>query len=626
VAAVPGLRLAPPTLRNNAAASGLVILLTYSGCICSRTILPAEAVRDFGDTGAPLPDARAYLGMARAMLDETGGVAAPAPPPAAGRRVMFALWRDGQASVATATGATFADAVAGAIASFQSGGADGGTHGSAGRLELDVPTVLDGASLDEDMEVPLPSVGLEGVLVTRDDGKTGFVLPGEVVERGMFHSNKIDHAAIASLLAARAGVPESDLGAMRAYRFRADAHIESPDRDAALPVLRGMVQPTRDVTADVLLAAVRRGADYLTRILGTSGRYVYVYHPVEDRDDTSYGWLRHAGTTYALFEAYEEFGTPSYLEKGELALRYLASHMAQDPASQGKYVVDTDDEEQQKVGGAGLALLAFAKHAAVVGTHGGSNAPEDLDTMRALARFILKQQYDDGHFRCNADIERETGKRLKRELWYYPGEAVLALVRLYAVDPQRSYLDAARKGADWIVRVRDAYVSEDNQDHDHWMSYAFNDLYRVTHNEAYLKHAYKIARAILWKQRGESNAPSPDFVGTFYDGQTTPASTRVEAYDADIVLSRFAGKPEPWLVGPAKQAARSMLGQQFDPDDDYWLKNPAKAGGGVRESLFVHDVRIDYVQHAMSAWLHLARILRDANYGKTGVPSQDPVR
>ena len=46
----------------------------------------------------------------------------------------------------------------------------------------------------------------------------------------------------------------------------------------------------------------------------------------------------------------------------------------------------------------------------------------------------------------------------------------------------------------------------------------------------------------------------------------------------------------------------------------------------MRESLFNASIEIDYVQHAMSAWLHLARILRDPAYGKTGVPSQDPVR
>ncbi len=534
---------------------------------------------------------------------------------------MLALFYRGQTLVATANGPTLADAVAAAAESILAQSATAGaTPFADGRLELDVPTSVDGASVDEDMSVPLASIGLEGVLVTREDGKTGVVLPEEVVERAMFHSNKLDHAAIAAVLAARAGVPQRDLATMRAYRFHADVHVESPSHDAALAVLRGMVQRPGEVTAEALLAGVRRGADYLTRIVGPQGRYVYMYHPVDDRDDSSYGWLRHSGTTYALFEAYEEFGAPSHLEKGEIALRYLASHLSQDSASQGKYALDSNDEEQQKVGGAGLALLAFAKHAAVTGKR------DDIETMRALARFIIKQQYEDGHFRCNADVERETGKKLKRELWYYPGEAVLALMRLYAIEPQQAYLDAARRGADWIVRVRDASVSQDNLSHDHWMSYAFNELYRVTRDDAYLKHAYEIARAIQSKQRGPNDAPAADFIGTFYEGQTTPAATRLEAYDADIVLSRFSGKPDAWLVGSAKLAARSVLGQQFDSDGSYWLKNPAKANGGVRESLFAQDVRIDYVQHAMSAWLHLARILRDPDYGKGGVPSQDPVR
>jgi uncharacterized protein YyaL (SSP411 family) len=345
-----------------------------------------------------------------------------------------------------------------------------------------------------------------------------------------------------------------------------------------------------------------------------------MYHPAADRDDTQYGWLRHAGTTYALLEAYEEFRSPAYLEHAERALRYLTGHMRDAPGADGKYIVDTNEEEQQKVGGAGLALLAFAKHAAVSGSR------TELETMRALARFIMKQQYEDGHFRANADLERESGKKLKREPVYYPGEAVLSLLRFYAIDPQQAYLDAARRGVDYVVHVRDANVSEDNQEHDHWMAYALNDLYRVTRDPAYLEHAFKIGRAIQRKQHGQLAAPAPDWPGTFYEGQTTPGATRVEAYDAQIALSRFAGKPDAWLLGPAREVASSMLGQQFDEDNDYWLKNPAKSRGGVRESLFVQDIRIDYVQHAMSAWLHLARILRNPDYGKTGIPSQDPVQ
>jgi hypothetical protein len=565
-----------------------------------------------------VPDAAPYLAMARAILEHRGREGAAQPPAAAGRRVVLACYQPGSETlVGTASGATMGDAVASAAESILPKVKDA----KACRLELDVPTHLSGATVEQDEELPLASVGLEGVLVTEDDGKTGVVLPGEIVQRGMFLDGKthgLSHGKLSVLLSARSGVPEPSLGAMRAYRFEADAHVENAAHDGVLPVLRGMVEAPRDVTPERLVAAVRHGADYLVRVMNAEGRYVYMYHPVDDRDDAAYGWLRHAGTTYALLEAYEELGTPEYLQKSELALRYLEAHLKDDPASQGKYALDTNDEEQQKVGGAGLALIAFAKHAAVTGKR------SELETMRALARLIMKQQYEDGHFRANADLE--SGKKLKREPVYYPGEGVLGLIRLYAIDPQSAYLDAAVRGADWVVHVRDAYVSEDNQEHDHWISYAIDDLYRVTHDAAYLEHAYKIARAIQKKQRPASGAPARDFVGTFYDGQTTPASTRVEAYDADIALSRFAGKPDEWLVTPAVEVARTILGQQFDADDDYWLKNPAKAQGGVRESLFVHDVRIDYVQHAMSAWLHLARILRDPAYGKTGVPSQDPVR
>jgi hypothetical protein len=381
-----------------------------------------------------------------------------------------------------------------------------------------------------------------------------------------------------------------------------------------------MVDHPAQATVDGLLAGVRSGADYLSRVISDQGRYLYLYHPVEDRDDSSYGWLRHAGATYALLEAYEEFGTRPYLERAERALGYVKAHLVDDPDRQGKYILDTNDEEQQKVGGAGLVLLAFAKDAAATGNRA------ELETMRALARSIIGQQYPDGHYRANADLPDDSGKKRKREPVYYQGEAALALLRLYAIDPQPAYLDSARRAADWVVHVRDVDVSQDNQEHDHWISYALNDLYRVARDEAYVEHAYKIARAILNKQHRAGSSPAPDWVGTFYEGQTTPGATRLEAYAADVVLSRVAGRPDAWLIDPAREVAASMLGQQFGPENDYWLSNPVKASGGVRESLFVQDVRIDYVQHAMSAWLHLAREIRDPAYGKTGSPSQDPVR
>ena len=587
--------------------------VTLAGC--SRGCGPPreDIARDFGDTKAPAPDALPYLAMARAIVEHRGRGAVPEPPPAAGRRVFVVAWRaPSDPLVASANGATLADAVAAAadVLTAQTQDARGV------RLELDVAVSVEGGSLESEPG-PIVSIGQSGILAAGEGGKVGFVLPGEIVQRGLFRRAQgsrqpaLDGEKLETLFADRAAVSKEDLKGMRIYRFFVDAHVESSDRTRALAVYRGMVEHPAQVTTGLLFGAVRRGADYLARILGDEGRYVYVYHPAEDRDDSSYGWLRHAGTTYALLEAYEQFGVPLYLEKSERALGYLKRRMRDDPSSQGKYVLDTLDEEQQKVGGAGLALLAFAEHAAA------TRKRDNIDTMRALARFIMAEQYADGHFRSNADLPEESGKKRKREPIYYPGEAILALVRLYAIDPQSTYLDAARRAADWVVHTRDANTTEDTQEHDHWMAYACNDLYRATSDPSYLSHAQKIARAILKKQRKAADAPAPDWIGTFYQGESTLAATRLEAYDSVIRLTRFAGLPDPGLVEAAQNVGAFLAGQQFDLENGYWLRNPSKASGGVRESLFVSDVRIDYVQHAMSAWLHLARILDDPAYGAT---------
>jgi hypothetical protein len=288
------------------------------------------------------------------------------------------------------------------------------------------------------------------------------------------------------------------------------------------------------------------------------------------------------------------------------------------------YLIDGEGEEQQKVGGAGLAMIALAKRVTALRGAGPLAMPQpdvsgDLEDLRALARFIVHQQYADGHFRANVDVEKETGeqRKVKKEVIYYTGEAILGLLRLYALDPDSRWLDAARRGADFVVKVRDASLSVDQQEHDHWMSYAIDELERVAPDPAYVAHAWKIAKAIKLKQWTSSDAPAPDFVGGFYaEAPSTPASTRLEAYDSDMKLSRHLGEQEGWLFEPAKTMAAFILAQQFDEARSFMLPNPDKARGGVRESPLVLDVRIDYVQHAMSGWLHLARLMRDPSYGK----------
>jgi hypothetical protein len=560
-------------------------------------------------------DLAPYFAVARAIV--TGGARPAAnPPPAPGDRVFLTAWGPGGTVFrATGLGATLLESVV--LASEQLVGM---APPQPVRLEIDVLTAAEPASLDLKMHESVFEVGLHGYLAAEGAAQVGWILPSEILDGrdvDLAEHNKtlkLHGDKLIAAIAARAGVDVSQLRRMSVSRFRIAERIEPTTKaEPPLALFRRMPAHPGALSADALLAAVRAGGDYLARMTDAQGMFTYLYDPVADQKLKGYGLLRHAGSIYALMEAYEELRVPEWLAKARLALDYMKTRIK--PTPEGSYLLDNTGEEQQKVGGSGLALIALAKYAEATGDLG------DLQTMRELARLILHQQYPDGHFRDNADLMREDeslqGKKLAKEVPYFPGEAALGLVRLYALDPQPSFLAGARGGVDFLIHVRDAHDDLKTQNHDHWQSYALHDLYVLTGDKAYLDQAEKIAHAILLGEKTPDTAAHPDYVGTFYDeGETTPTSTRLEALASTMQLSRFAGVDESWMAPAAMQLACFMRGQQLDAESVFFVKDPAKAIGGVRESLDNSDVRIDYVQHAMSAWLRLARLLRDPNYGK----------
>src|SRR5580692_4900684 len=190
-------------------ASASVSLLAggAGGCTCGHGVSRAEAARDFGEVGAPAADAEAcaaYLATARAVLEHVstaGDAGSPAAGPA--RRVVLALYAPpSEPIVVTALGTTTLAAVT-AAAETIAARVPAKAALASGRLELDIPTRLADATLEEDMAAPIGAIGLEGVLVIADDGTAGAVLPGEIVQRGLFHEGKaagLTHGKLVNLL------------------------------------------------------------------------------------------------------------------------------------------------------------------------------------------------------------------------------------------------------------------------------------------------------------------------------------------------------------------------------------------------------------------------------------------
>lgn len=608
-------RRAPGVRRILPRAALLVLVLAACKSDKETTLAPA----DLSAFGRMAPDEDVdfapYLAAARAVVTH----ATPPPAPTAvlpAQRIVLTLWSPpADPVVATAMGKDLYASV------LEAGAALAKDAPSSFRLQLDVVKSAEPVTLEDAARESVAGLGNGGFAAVAD-GRVGVVTPSEMLARTLFdpaslkdRSFALDVARTRGLLASRSGIALDALPRAKTFRFTTTSRIESSPPAGALPVSRLLLPRREKLDEAALLGAVRAGADYLCRVIDDTGKYEYMYHPLSEKPDSSYGMLRHAGSTFALLEAWSELGTPLYRTKAEAALAFLKNRTY--PSPDGSFVTDSKDEEQQKAGGSGLALIAWAKHAELTGDR------SNLEAMQKLGFFIVHQQYPDGHFRDNADVDREATnpnqKKHKAELPYYPGEAILGLVRLYQLDPRDMWLRAAKNGARFLIESRDANLDEDHLTPDHWLTYALFDLYRLTKDEAYLAHMFKIGRAIVKRENDPSRRLAPDFAGTFFDtGDTTGTSTRLEALATDIEASRYTGKDTAWLDANAMTLATFMAGQQYDAQNAFFLRHPDKALGGVREGLFVSDIRIDYVQHAMSAWLRLARLIRNPSYGTPG--------
>ncbi len=392
------------------------------------------------------------------------------------------------------------------------------------------------------------------------------------------------------------------------FRVSFDSIVESSSGSAPKRLYRGN-DLTPEVSPESLFEAARSGGEYLLRQHLEDGTFDYSYETKSNESNDDYNLLRHAGTCYSLVELYQVTDDPRYLDAARRGMEWLWTKVREplpEDAGAGFSAVVSPGKEA-KLGGAALALLALVQMQTAAGDSilDGSAWEGQLPL---LARFLLFQQGEDGRFASKYFYGEPDPEPF--ESIYYPGEAILALMRLYGRDPQPQWLEAARRGADWLIDVRDAGKSTEELPHDHWLLMALEELHSRTSDDRYLEHAERIAAAIVGAQR--TAATPVDWVGTFYDPpRSTPTATRGEAL---VAMYRLAAQNDrdtrPYLAALLRMASFQRR-CQLTPENVLYLPRPDRALGGFRRSLTNWEVRIDYVQHNLSALLGLRSILID---------------
>ncbi len=444
-------------------------------------------------------------------------------------------------------------------------------------------------------------------------GKDGFVLigkmpaalqPAEIVSQGLTDErNRLRLENIILYLGGYDGTRGGVAGNIKTPRlirpFRTAAYFF--DGETFRHLYRGHRIPGA-ITQESLLESLELAGKYLVGSVGHDGRMVYTYNPATAEQPDDYNILRHAGTAYSMFDLYMTTKNAELLSAAQRARGYLLKQV--EPwTKDGADAAVVAFGKKIKLGGAALAVIMLAKEIEATGNK------EHLPVAQKLARYIELQQRADGSFISSRN--RSDGSERDFVSVYYPGEALLALVRMYSVDKNTRWLDVAERGAHYLIEDRDKNKPIAKLPHDHWLLYALNELHRSRPKAIYLEHSRRIVASMREGQRRKTWPP--DYLGSFYTPpRTTPTATRAEGLLAAYKMFEDYGSDDEAerTLQMIHLAVAFELQTQFLAESAMLLDRPQRALGAFHRGLTHFEIRNDYVQHNISALLELYRLMK----------------
>ena len=476
------------------------------------------------------------------------------------------------------------------------------------RIKIDILDA-DPVPIDADKITPsqtasqLIDAGVEGIEL-ETGGRTLYLLPSDLIYESIAVGDPESQSA-ADLLGRAMSALDLPQGrwtspGVTLKRIHTISFVEDGTRTRALKLVRGFI-PDVDSGRESLLRNARSGGDYLTRMQRPDGQFYYTYDPLDDKvDPVKYNIVRHAGVIISLFDLYGSTKEIRYLSSAIRAIAFLKTRFQQ--TKLGLCAIDFDGKT--KLGANGLALLALTRQIEI------ERSSADLKAAELLAGAILQMLRPDGSFETYSDPS--TDDQVETVSLYYPGEAMLGLIRLYSLDHERRFLDAAKRAADYLI---DFELKSVELPPDAWFAQALEALRSLAPDDSkagkYAEHAMRLAEAMAREQYGPDAAAG--YQGGFRPGlpRSAQAAARAEGMLAGYRIARSMKDPRaPVILAALAASARFQLSQQFGPDNSFFLPDPARAAGGFHGSPTAMRIRIDYVQHNISSLLGIADVVQ----------------
>ncbi|MCP3683963.1 MAG: hypothetical protein GY861_14875 [bacterium] len=202
--------------------------------------------------------------------------------------------------------------------------------------------------------------------------------------------------------------------------------------------------------------------------------------------------------------------------------------------------------------------------------------------LEKFADSIVFMQNDDGSLDCYYN-SKKTGAQD-----YYPGEALIALMRLYEYNGNEKYLETVENAFPfyseyWRENKNTAFVP--------WHSRAYNKAYYATNDEKYADFVFEMNDYMLDKYHPRDKCSNFSFSGSVTAVHMEGVN---KAYELAAELDNERAECYKNFI---QEAAEFTVSLQVTEDTDY----EKAAVGGFMGSLRTTEMRVDRNQHAVMA-------------------------
>lgn len=368
----------------------------------------------------------------------------------------------------------------------------------------------------------------------------------------------------------------------------------------------------------------RIGAEWILSILDEEkGMFKYEYYAVSDKYRTNrYNIIRHGLATLTLIQAYELFKEEKFLKGAKSAIEWVNDLMEWDGAM--AYFHHPKYDSYYKLGGAGVMLQCMTEY------YRFKKMPEWDKIMKGLAEFIMHMQKDNGHYQSYYIKPGVKDKKnlANKEVTIYPGEANLALVRMYNLFKDKRYLDTLEKAfkyySEWFNDSKSPNRKGNLGAFVPWDMSAMMEYYDVTKNNDVATYGYQMADWLIdnWYAWGDKETYWKDFVGGI---KGSKSKNNMPLWNSGVYGEGIASiyhmsvlKGDEDKRAKYRKAAfltvRFIMNMQYHLGSDYYLPNTAAAIGAIPSTFHKDDCRLDYAYHCLTVHYRILRFFDDKDW------------